>query len=101
MQTVNLALSKSFGAHAAEACVVATPKVNRAPKAAIWQRKDRRRRCLELFITAEGIMPRHTTVSARFAPFPTAPLEAGMRLRVGLRLQRRAANCRSLAWGEE
>src|ERR1700722_20864775 len=54
---MNLALSKSLGAHAAEACVAATPRANRAPKAATWRRIDRRRRCPELFIVAAAVMP--------------------------------------------
>src|ERR1700734_2268379 len=57
VQTMNLALSKSLGAHAAEACVAATPRANRAPKAATWRRIDRRRRCPELFIVAAAVMP--------------------------------------------
>src|ERR1700733_13331977 len=60
VQTMNLALTKSLGAHAAEACLLGTPRGNSEPKDAAWWRIDRRPRCPELFIVAEGIMARHT-----------------------------------------
>jgi hypothetical protein len=56
-----LALSKSLGAHAEEACVAATLRANRAPKAATW-RRIKRRRCPKLLIVAEGVMPRDPIV---------------------------------------